>query len=532
MLPDLVQLALRGLQQRQRKAWQPQPGPQQELFRLRVDEVLYGGAAGGGKTSVIIAYPGQYVAYSGFRGIVLRRSTGRLAELVDEAEAVYRSGREGEFGPIDPGGTFPKSPQPLLRFNSGGSLQFGHCDNDRDWEIYKSRQFDFIAFDELTEFTEEQYLEIKSRLRGTVRGIHRMVLACCNPPKPSEPGRMWVKKRWGPWLDPDCEVPPVKATDRSGNTVDSPGLPPRFAEAGGKMPPAASGQVLYYSHSKDPKKPPLISTVPFVWNGIRALSRTFLLAKLQDNPALLRATPDYEAVLQDNDAVRVRQLADGDWTTEVGSREYFQQEWFGEPLPKAPLCHHWVRAWDRAATEPSPKNKDPDWTRGLLLGRTSDGLFIVADLVSLRGGPGEVDALIKKTAEKDGKHVRVRLPRDPAQAGKAQAAADYRLLSGYDISSVQAGQRKSGGAIQSKIDRIGPVSAQCHPNSTGGGLGRFRVVKAGWNWEFFAELEDCPYGHDDIRDALADAFDELSEFDDMSRTDHGFDEYLKEVWSV
>ncbi len=83
-----------------------------------------------------------------------------------------------------------------------------------------------------------------------------------------------------------------------------------------------------------------------------------------------------------------------------------------------------VRAWDLAGTT------DGDWTVGLKLGIHRERYCIV-DIVRMRGLADEVDAAILNTAKRDGVMVKIRLPQDPGQAGKAQVAHYAKLLKGY-----------------------------------------------------------------------------------------------------
>ena len=150
-----------------------------------------------------------------------------------------------------------------------------------------------------------------------------------------------------------------------------------------------------------------------------------------------------------------------------------------------------VRAWDLAAALPAP-GKDPDWTVGLRLERDGEDRFIVTDIHRLRGTPGEVEAAILTTAQRDGVPVLIALPQDPGQAGQAQTAYLTRKLAGFTVhSSPETG---------AKLTRAGPVAAQVE-------AGNLRLLRASWNRPFFEELRDFPHGRkDDQVDALSRAF--------------------------
>jgi predicted phage terminase large subunit-like protein len=121
-----------------------------------------------------------------------------------------------------------------------------------------------------------------------------------------------------------------------------------------------------------------------------------------------------------------------------------------------------TRGWDLAATD----DDSAAATVGFLGYIAIDDRVIVEDVVKLRGEPDAVDALLKRTAHRDGPNVRQDLPRDPGQAGKWQTSAMTRtVLKGFDVvSSPEAGsktRRASPGSSQWKAGnvyfRVGPL---------------------------------------------------------------------------
>ena len=67
----------------------PNPGPQTEFLAAPEKEVLYGGAAGGGKSYALLVDPLRYADNGNFRGLLLRRTLGELAELIDQSKKLY-----------------------------------------------------------------------------------------------------------------------------------------------------------------------------------------------------------------------------------------------------------------------------------------------------------------------------------------------------------------------------------------------------------------------------------------------------------
>lgn len=179
----------------------------------------------------------------------------------------------------------------------------------------------------------------------------------------------------------------------------------------------------------------------------------------------------------------------------------FKPEWF---LPIAALparLARTARAWDLAATKKATSN-DPDWTAGVRMSRTDDGMFIVEHCNRFRGSPMEVEHRLLQQSATDGTGVTVRLAQDPGQAGKAQAEGLVRKLAGYTVRV----ERPTG----DKSTRAAPFAAQAE-------AGNVRILVTGdpardaWVQPFLDELALFPaVQHDDQVDAAADAFSELA----------------------
>lgn len=154
-----------------------------------------------------------------------------------------------------------------------------------------------------------------------------------------------------------------------------------------------------------------------------------------------------------------------------------------------------VRGWDLAATE-SDGGRDPDWTVGVKLTAHADGRWTIDEVTRLRGGPAEVERAIVNTAHQDGRAVRISLPQDPGQAGKAQIAYLTSKLAGYSVSSTP----ETG----DKATRAAPAAAQVN-------VGNVSMVRATWNAPLIDELRDFPTGRkDDQVDAFSRAFGALT----------------------
>lgn len=227
-------------------------------------------------------------------------------------------------------------------------------------------------------------------------------------------------------------------------------------------------------------------------SGIRTF--TFIGANCRDNPPLLKAQPDYISNLMALPRVEKERLLDGSWFARMEASGLFKREWCDEvPYPNG-RARQRVRAWDLAFTKPSEQNKDPDYTRGVLISKDDMKVYTVEDVVGCRERVHDVEQLIFDTALKDGKGVVISIPQDPNAAAAAYARGLQSKLAGmgFTVRLVRP--------VKSKINRFAPFSSIAQ-------AGFVRIVKAEWNKEFYDELEIFDGGkknHDDMVDACSD----------------------------
>jgi predicted phage terminase large subunit-like protein len=433
----------------------PQPGPQTAFLETTADIGIYGGAAGGGKTYALLLENLRHFYNPNFGAVIFRRNTVQVRNkggLWDESRKLY--------GPL---GARPREAFLEWVFPSGGGVKFAHLENELTVLDYQGAQIPFIGFDELTHFSENQFFYMLSRNRST-SGIPGYVRATCNPDVDS-----WVR-RFIDWYIGDDGYP----------------IPER------------SGVLRWFIRIED----------SIIWGNSRdeLLNRygseqlpksvTFIPSKVYDNKILLAKDPAYLSNLKALNRVDRLRLEGGNWNVRATAGSMFRREWFPivDAIPSGFISA--IRFWDRAATIPSPENPDPDWTRGLKLLRYPDNTFLVADLKSLRGTPGQVERLVKNTASHDTRFVKVMSQQDPGSAGVSEAEHFIRMLAGYDVRVMTTSRDKT--------TRAKPVSAQAE-------AGNIRVLRAPWNEDFFRELENFPEGaHDDIVDVLSGSFNELA----------------------
>lgn len=165
---------------------------QQKFINATATEVLFGGAAGGGKSYGQIVDALLFaLKYPGSKQLILRRTFSELdksiirTSLMLYPREIYHYNSSSHTG----------------RFTNGSYIDFGYCANENDVNQYQSAEYDVIRFDELTHFTEFQYIYLISRIRGS-NGYPKQIKCSTNP---GSVGHQWVKARFVDPAPPNTE---------------------------------------------------------------------------------------------------------------------------------------------------------------------------------------------------------------------------------------------------------------------------------------------------------------------------------------
>lgn len=404
--------------------------------------MLYGGAAGGGKSEALLMGALQYAdvvpppGQDPYAAILLRRTFRQLAfpgALMSRADQWLRgtdaswSGQEKEW-----------------RFPTGAVLKFGYLEHPGDELQYQSAEFQYVGFDELTQFpAENQYTFLASRLRRLEGSIIPIRLRGAT--NPGGPGHTWVLERYN--LNP-----------RSG--------PPGF------LPES---------------------------------NRAFISATLDDNPFIDKE--EYEKALGELSTLTRQQLRLGDWSAGAHGGK-FDPAYFRiispDDVPKASMFSILLRHWDLAATAKTEHNSDPDWTAGALIGKTRMGRdnfrepdWYIFDIARCRRDPGGTEEFVAEVAHKDGVGVIQSFEQERGGAGKSLVAS-YRahVLPNHIVRGRQpSGDKATRAAVPAARSREGRVYLVGDDGNNE------------WISLFLDEAGNFPIGsHDDQVDAVSGGF--------------------------
>lgn len=320
--------------------WRPHPGKQELFHRSGAYEAFYGGQAGGGKSESLLVEAARYVEVPGYAAILFRRTFPELSGaggLIPRSFELFSA--QARWSGHNHTWTWP----------SGATISFGHMQHEKDRFKYQGHQYAYIGFDEVTHFTQLQYLYLLSRAR-TMAGVPARLRAAGNP---GNIGHEWVKARF--------------ITAFKGSR---PGQIKWFALIDGADTEVGPGYP-------------------------DALSRAFIPASVYDNPTLLRRNPHYVAMLKALPFVERKRLLDGDWDIQAAGN-VFDPQWF-KIVEKPPDGLDWVRYWDLAVST----RTTADFTASAAVALDADGRLFIRDMVRGRWPWHQAKRMLKSTIKSD-----------------------------------------------------------------------------------------------------------------------------------
>lgn len=250
----------------------PNSEPQRQFFAAGEYEVLYGGAAGSGKSWALVVDPLRYVGHPDYTAVIFRRTFPELeGSIIPLAHKYYPQA----------GGTWSEQKK-LWTFPSGATIKLGFMQHEKDWTNYMGHEYAGQYYDELTNFRFVQYESLAVWNRSRAAGIKPYRRATTNPGGVSH---KQVKQRFVDVCRP------------------LPDGPQKYSRLAGMWwQPMKAGPTFMYTDPTTKRK----------------LSRRFIPARVFDNEDLLENNPDYVAHLMELPEHRRRMYVEGDWDVYEG----------------------------------------------------------------------------------------------------------------------------------------------------------------------------------------------------------------------
>ena len=363
--------------------WSPQA--RQLAFMARTeDEALYGGAAGGGKSDALVIEALRQVAIPHYRGLIVRKTYPQLSELIDKTMRYYR--------PVFPKAKYNGSTH-TWTFPSGAKIIFGSMHRQQDKYNYQGKAYDFIGFDELTQFTWEEYSYLLSRNRPNGPGTRVYTRATANP---GGVGHGWVKARF---------ITPAPPNTRIVEKV--------------KVQTPEQGEIM------------------------QQRTRIFIPSNVFDNKALLSNDPRYIGTLAALPEAERKALLYGDWDSFSGQvftewrndpKHYQDQRWTHviEPFP---IPKHWKiwRGYDFGFSKP--------FSVGWYAADEEGRIYRIKELYGYTGTP---DVGLKVNPVEQARMIREAEENDPMLRGRSiQGVADPAIFNESQGESIAMMQEKA-----------------------------------------------------------------------------------------
>lgn len=444
----------------------PQPGPQERALACPADILLYGGAAGGGKTWALLLEAARNTTNKDFGAVLFRRIYPNITNeggMWDESKKLY---------PLL--GAKPDNGDLKWTFGSGARVKFSHLQYAGDVLNWKGAQVPLFGFDQLEEFEEQQFWYILSRNRSTC-GVLPYIRATVNPVPADDKVGGWVHRLIQWWLD-----------DATGLAIpERDGVIRWFIRV--------HDQLEWFDSRQAAVERSIQIGFPADKAQLMPKSLTFIAARLEDNKKLLEADPGYYANLMALPLVERERLHGANWNVRPAAGKIFNRAWF-DLVAAAPADTIWIRYWDKAGTEDGGA-----YTAGVRIGHSaSTKRFYIGDVQRGQWAEFERERRIKQTAELDGTNVTIWVEQEPGSGGKESARHTILNLAGWACYA----DRVTG----DKYTRAQPFAAMVQALNVS-------LVKGEWNEAYLAELHGYTpdgSGYKDQVDGSSGAFNKLT----------------------
>ncbi|MGV4659148.1 terminase [Burkholderia pseudomallei] len=171
----------------QSQKWIPLPGPQSQAYECDADLILYGGAAGGGKSDLAL---GKALTKHR-RSLILRREFPQLEGMVERSKEMFSA-----HGSYNEKGWWRCNFEKKSRF-----IRFGSVQHEKDLKKLQGRPHDLLVFDEAANFPAAFVQFLTTWIRTEHQDQKCQLLLCSNPP--TDPEGDWLLEWFAPWLDPN-----------------------------------------------------------------------------------------------------------------------------------------------------------------------------------------------------------------------------------------------------------------------------------------------------------------------------------------
>lgn len=345
--------------------------PQRMALESHASRIGFGGAAGGGKSALIM----MLAYYKHLFSLIMRRITPNLQDLEEKSRRMF-------FGS---GATYNSQVKIWRNVPPGDRLiKLGHCQYENDKEKHRGIEHDLKAFDEVTEFSRSQVEFICGWTRSPVFGQHCQVLFTFNPPT-SQQGR-WIRNYFAPWID-------SKYSEKTGRPRAAPGELRWFITISDDGENYEDVEILeenleFYIMTRDEEEVMVENSDPVLYietgsswaifpyekerekEGIKLVprakeithkgkeyephSRTFIPALLGDNPHLRNT--NYKSILQSFPEPMRSALLYGDFSVDIEKDHAFQiipREWVKAAMARWTERGYIAEVQRRIACDPS-----------------------------------------------------------------------------------------------------------------------------------------------------------------------------------